>query len=76
MNLQAQSLQSYLVEDDVVDHSHPAVAAWSDRLRIEHPDDAALARAAFEQVRDRIQHALDAGDSCITLLARGLPSTW
>jgi transglutaminase-like putative cysteine protease len=61
--------RDYLAEDDVIDHSHPSVRALATALRTEHEDDVAFARAAFDHVRDRITHSMDAEDPRVSLTA-------
>ena len=59
----------YLVGDMVVEVDHPAVRSLSGELRAAHPDDVDFTRAAFEWVRDRIRHSVDAQDPRITVTA-------
>lgn len=59
----------YLAGDTVVEVEHPAVRALSGELRAAHPDDVDFTRAAFEWVRDRIRHSVDARDPRITVTA-------
>lgn len=54
----------YLAEDEAIDHEHPAVQLVASELRT--GDDVAYARAAFEFVRDRVSHSLDARDRRVT----------
>lgn len=53
----------------VVEVDHPAVRALAGELRTAHPADVDFMRAAFEWVRDRIQHSVDAQDPRITVTA-------
>ncbi|GAA3949683.1 transglutaminase domain-containing protein [Actinomadura viridis] len=54
----------YLGEHEAVDLEHELVQATASELRT--GDDIAYARAAFELVRDRVTHSLDAGDRRVT----------
>ena len=69
MQLVAGEPMEYLVGDMVVEVDHPAVRALSGELRAVHPDDVDFTRAAFEWVRDRIRHSVDAQDPRITVTA-------
>ncbi|MET7673029.1 transglutaminase family protein, partial [Micromonospora luteifusca] len=69
MQLVAGEPMEYLVGDMVVEVDHPAVRALSGELRTAHPDDVDFMRAAFEWVRDRIRHSVDAQDPRITVTA-------
>ncbi|WP_033341452.1 transglutaminase-like domain-containing protein [Catenuloplanes japonicus] len=69
MQLIAGEPSDYLGGDVVVEVDHPAVRALSDELRAAHPDDVDFTRAAFEWVRDRIRHSVDAQDPRITVTA-------
>ncbi|MET9433303.1 transglutaminase family protein [Streptomyces sp. NPDC006551] len=69
-------LSAYLAVDAAIDHEHPVVREVAARLRAEHPDAYAYAKAAFEFVRDAIPHSSDSGDPRVTwrasdVLARG-----
>ncbi|GAB3851962.1 transglutaminase domain-containing protein [Nocardioides maradonensis] len=59
----------YLAADAFTDAHHPAVRALSRDLRDDHRRDEDFARAAFEWVRDNVQHSFDAGDPRVTLVA-------
>ncbi|MFG1999530.1 transglutaminase family protein [Spirillospora sp. NPDC048911] len=54
----------YLAADEAVDLEHPLVQSTAATLRV--GDDIAYARAAFEYVRDEIEHPLDTGDPRVT----------
>ncbi|MFF5259404.1 transglutaminase family protein [Actinomadura viridis] len=54
----------YLGEHEAVDLEHELVQSTASELRT--GDDIAYARAAFELVRDRVTHSLDAGDRRVT----------
>nr|WP_228502076.1 transglutaminase-like domain-containing protein [Plantibacter sp. VKM Ac-2885] len=60
--MEADSLDLYLVEDDVFDWSHPAVVTLTDEISVQHIDDLDYARAVYEHVRDSITHSWDAQD--------------
>lgn len=59
MTLQPQSasLEDYLAEDDIIDHSHPAIRDLAARLR--RDDAEQTAAATFAYVRDQIAHSYD-----------------
>ncbi|GGN13482.1 transglutaminase-like putative cysteine protease [Actinoplanes campanulatus] len=69
MDLRAGDPARYLGADDIVETDHSGVRALAAELRAAHPSDAAFARAAFEWVRDRVQHSIDAQDPQVTLTA-------
>lgn len=58
----------FLAADEVVQTDHPAVRAAAARLRDRHAD-AGFARAAYEFVRDQVQHSFDADDPRVTVAA-------
>ncbi|HMR50827.1 MAG TPA: transglutaminase family protein [Arachnia sp.] len=59
----------YLGADEVIESTHPDIVALARNLRAAHPDDEAFSAAAFEWVRDRVAHSLDAQDRRVTLAA-------
>ena len=67
MQLRAGDPARYLAGDDVIEVQAPAVVSLAAELRAASPDDEAFARAAFEWVRDRIAHSVDAQDPRVTL---------
>jgi transglutaminase-like putative cysteine protease len=68
--LHARPPREYLLEDEIVDFSAPAVGVLAGRLWEEAGgDELRFARMAFEYVRDRIAHAWDVGDRRVTLSA-------
>lgn len=69
MKLRAGPLSEYLGSDEVVQTTAPSVGGLAERIRREHPDDVDFVRAAYEWVRDRITHSVDAGDRRVTLTA-------
>jgi transglutaminase-like putative cysteine protease len=69
MQLRAGDPGRYLAGDDVIEVQAPAVVSLAAELRAASPDDEAFARAAFEWVRDRIAHSVDAQDPRVTLTA-------
>ncbi|KAB2345695.1 transglutaminase-like domain-containing protein [Actinomadura rudentiformis] len=54
----------YLAADEAVDLEHPLVQATASTLRV--GDDLAYAQAAFEYVRDEIEHSMDVQDPRVT----------
>ncbi len=58
----------FLAADDVVQADHPAVRAAAADLRDDR-DDEQFARAAYEFVRDHVQHSFDADDPTVTVTA-------
>ncbi|MEV0898888.1 transglutaminase family protein [Actinoplanes sp. NPDC049802] len=69
MDLRAGDPGSYLGGDEIVETAHPGVRALAADLRAAHPGDEDFARAAFEWVRDRVRHSVDAQDPRVTLTA-------
>ncbi|WFE54858.1 transglutaminase family protein [Micromonospora sp. WMMD1155] len=69
MQLVAGEPMEYLGGDLVIEVDHPAVRALAGELRAAHPDDVDVMRAAYEWVRDRIRHSVDAQDPRITVTA-------
>lgn len=69
MRLVSGHPSGYLGGDDIVEVDHSAVQALAATLRAAYPDDVGFARAAFDWVRDRIRHSLDAQDPRVTLTA-------
>lgn len=67
MKLQAGEPSAYLGADEVIESTAPSVVELASRLRSDHPDDIEFARAAYEWVRDRVQHSVDVGDPRVTL---------
>jgi transglutaminase-like putative cysteine protease len=59
----------YLAGDDVVEAGHPSVRALVTHLRDPQAGEVVFARAAYEWVRDRIRHSVDAQDPRVTLTA-------
>jgi transglutaminase-like putative cysteine protease len=59
-------LADYLEADDVVDHHHPLIREQVIALRPAEDDAVARAKAAFEFVRDEIEHVMDAEDPRVT----------
>ncbi|GAA2165495.1 transglutaminase-like domain-containing protein [Actinomadura napierensis] len=54
----------YLAASEAIDIEHPLVQRIAADLRI--GDDIAYARAAFDHVRDKVTHSMDAGDDRVT----------
>ncbi|MGI5211785.1 transglutaminase-like domain-containing protein [Plantactinospora sp. CA-290183] len=69
MRLVAVDPSEYLDGDEIVEADHPAVLALAAELRARYPGDVDFARAAYEWVRDRIWHSVDARDPRVTLTA-------
>lgn len=67
--LRATEPADYLLEDSVIDHTHPEVVRQAARLREGRPEDTDFAKVAFEFVRDNISHSWDAKDPRVTLSA-------
>ncbi|QHF95510.1 MULTISPECIES: transglutaminase-like domain-containing protein [Streptomyces] len=59
---------AFLAAGAALDHTHPLVRETAARLRSRAPGEgpAGYARAAFEFVRDTVDHSLDVGDPRIT----------
>ncbi|MEV6412052.1 transglutaminase family protein [Kribbella sp. NPDC051718] len=62
-------MSEYLAEDDVIDHSHPAITSLAARLRAENPGTTDFARAAFDITRDEVKHSMDVADPVVTVTA-------
>lgn len=69
MKLDVEPNSTYLDRDQVIETDAPQVVQLGAALRAEHPDDVAFTRAAFEWVRDRITHSVDAKDPRVTVTA-------
>lgn len=69
MLLSASHPDDYLGSDAVVDGEHPAVAKLARTVRRTYPGEAAYAAAAFEYVRDQVDHSVDVQDPRVTLSA-------
>lgn len=69
MRLEVDPTSTYLERDDAIETDAPQVIQLGAALRADHPDDGAFTRAAFEWVRDRITHSVDARDPRITVSA-------
>jgi transglutaminase-like putative cysteine protease len=69
MELQANDPGAYLAADAIVQSDAPAVRWLAGELRRQCADEASFACAAFEWVRDRVAHSLDAQDPTVTLTA-------
>ena len=52
-------MQDYLAATDVIDWQHEQVLALAQQLRRSATDDLSVAGAAFEWVRDNVQHSVD-----------------
>ncbi|WP_282939599.1 transglutaminase domain-containing protein [Paenibacillus sp. RC67] len=71
MNLLCESNQmtDYLTESDIIDFSHPAIQAAAQRIKREYDDEQTIVKAAFEFVRDEIDHSWDIQGSLVTRTA-------
>ncbi len=65
---QAGPVSGYLGGDDVVEIAHPEIRRLAAELRT-GGGDVDFARRAFELVRDRVRHSVDAQDPRVTLSA-------
>ncbi|MGM7645650.1 transglutaminase-like domain-containing protein [Nocardia sp. JW2] len=66
---EAQNPQAYLEGDSVIQLYDDAVTAIARDLRRTAPDDVDFARAAFDWVRDEVDHSYDVQDPRVTLTA-------
>lgn len=62
-------MERYLRSTDIIDWKYPAVMALASELRAGASDPVAIARRAFEWVRDEIKHSVDHGLSSVTCAA-------
>lgn len=62
-------LEPYLTSGSIIQASAPEITELAHRLRTENPDDPSFMRAAFEWVRDRIDHSFDVADPRVTITA-------
>jgi transglutaminase-like putative cysteine protease len=69
MRLKAGDPAAYLAGDEVIEVQAPLVRRLAADLRADSANDEAFAGAAFEWVRDRIRHSVDAQDPRVTLTA-------
>ena len=58
-HIASDNLDDYLAETAEVDYSNPAIRTLTADLRAHADDDIAFAKAAFEYVRDRVDHSWD-----------------
>lgn len=65
--LETGPVEEYLREDDVVAWTGSPVADLARALRQDHPESVGYARAAFDYVRDRVAHSVDAADPRVAL---------
>lgn len=63
------NLEPFLASDSIVQASAPEVIALAQSLRTNNRDDLAFMKAAFEWVRDRIDHSFDVANPRVTLTA-------
>ena len=52
-------MQEYLQTSEAIDWQHPTILELAREIRAEHKTESAIAKAAFEWVRDRIYHSAD-----------------
>lgn len=52
-------MQEYLQASEAIDWQHPGILELAREIRAEHKTERAIAKAAFEWVRDRIYHSID-----------------
>ena len=69
MTVDSDGPQAYLGQDAVVDFGRSEIGELADDLRSHHTDDVDFARAAFEHVRDSIQHSWDVQDIRVSISA-------
>lgn len=69
MNLESESLDDYLVSDDIVDWQTPVVRQKALDLTRSLTDEIDKARCLYEWVRDAIPHTNDAGLDIVTCAA-------
>lgn len=62
-------MTKYLEATDIIDYTHPSVAAKAHELAQSCSDDAEITKHCFEFVRDEIRHTGDAGEGITTLKA-------
>ncbi|MDH6281713.1 transglutaminase-like putative cysteine protease [Rhodococcus sp. LBL1] len=67
--LEAAAPDTYLGDDGIIQAQSPDVRLLARRLRERTGGDAPFAKAAFEWVRDRVDHSYDVQDSRVTLTA-------
>lgn len=67
--LVAEPVHRYLGADEIIDRDDADVMALGNGLRRTHRTEEGFAKAAFEWVRDRVEHAYDAHDPRVTLTA-------
>ncbi len=59
--------QQYLGADPVIESGDPEICALSSELRTVHGSDEEFAKAAFDWVRDNVEHSIDALNPLVTL---------
>lgn len=63
---ESNQLADYLSESDVIDFHHPAIQAAAQRIKGALKEEQAIVKAAFEFVRDEIDHSWDIQGSVVT----------
>ena len=69
MLMQSDDPVGYTGSDEVIQSDAPQIAAVAANIRAQYPDDVDFVKAAFEWVRDRIDHSMDARDPRVTISA-------
>jgi transglutaminase-like putative cysteine protease len=69
LQLRASDPVNYVGGDAIIETTTPEIVALAGDLRRANADDGAFARVAYEWVRDRVAHSLDAQDPRVTLTA-------
>jgi transglutaminase-like putative cysteine protease len=62
-------MEDYLVSTDIINYTHPSVAAKARELAEGCNSDTEIAKRCFEFVRDEIRHTGDAGEGITTCSA-------
>lgn len=63
------NMEEFLVSSEIIDFTHPSVAAKARELAQRCSSDIEIAKQCFEFVRDEIHHTGDAGEGITTLRA-------
>lgn len=62
-------LDSYLAASDIIDWQHPSILSKAAQLADGQTDNAVVARACFEFVRDKVRHSVDYRENPVTCKA-------
>ena len=68
LQLSAQDPANYLTSDDIIDWRSDQVTRLAETI-MPQDDSLRFAVAAFEYVRDKIEHSVDSGDARVTITA-------